>query len=120
MAGMSLTCSALFKTAKKLTREIHDRHDIPVIWGCAHATILPEECIKEADFVCAGEGEVPLYKLLTSSRETQTNFLSIPNLWLKNNGAIVSNRMDPIDNTFCTLPFPDYSGNNKFLSTGIQ
>ncbi|HJP18095.1 MAG TPA: cobalamin B12-binding domain-containing protein, partial [Nitrospinota bacterium] len=58
IVGISVSCSALLKTATAITHEVHDVLDIPVIWGGAHSIIMPEESIQIADFVCAGEGEI--------------------------------------------------------------
>ncbi len=115
IAGISVSCSALFNISKTITREIHSALGIPVVWGGAHATIAPEECIREADYICRGEGETSLNRLLNSFQNVGQEDFSIPNLWTKQNGTIVSNEIEPVDQPFCTLPFPDYSNENKFF-----
>ena len=60
IVGISVSCSALFKIATAITLDIQNQLASPVIWGGVHPTILPEESIKVADFVCTGEGEKPL------------------------------------------------------------
>ena len=115
IVGISVSCSALLKTATAITHEVHDVLDIPVIWGGAHSIIMPEESIQIADFVCAGEGEIALSRLLSSINHSSNNISSIPNLWFKQNGKVISNKIEPVDKTFCTLPFPDYSNENKFF-----
>jgi radical SAM superfamily enzyme YgiQ (UPF0313 family) len=53
LIGISLF-SALFKDVKALTRTIQTQLGVPVIWGGYHPTIVPEDCIEVADFVCIG------------------------------------------------------------------
>ncbi|MGR3179332.1 MAG: B12-binding domain-containing radical SAM protein [Candidatus Anammoxibacter sp.] len=115
IAGISVGCSALAKTATDITREIQDELGVPVIWGGPHATILPEESIKAADFVCIGEGENLLLKLLNSLSDSRQDISSVPNLWFKQNGEVIFNEIEPVDQTFCNLPAPDYSNENKFF-----
>lgn len=114
LVGISVSCSALFNIASELTHEIKSRLDIPVIWGGVHATVMPEESIQVADFVCVGEGELPLRKLLHSLNNSGQDVSTIPNIWINKNSTITSNKIVPVDHTFCTLPFPDYSNEKKF------
>lgn len=114
IVGLSVSCSALARIATAITRSIQTQLNVPVIWGGAHATVMPEEAIKEADFVCAGDGEIPLKRLLNSLNNSHQDVKSIPNLWVKQNGTITSKKIEPVDHTFCDLPFPDYSDESKF------
>jgi radical SAM superfamily enzyme YgiQ (UPF0313 family) len=53
--------------------------------GGPHATIMPEECVKDFDAVIAGEGEESIFKVIDGAR-----------------GIINSNLINPIDD----IPFP--------------
>ncbi|MBL6971918.1 MAG: B12-binding domain-containing radical SAM protein [Desulfobacterales bacterium] len=80
-----------------------------VVMGGVHATLEPEETLRESvvDMVCLGEGEGPLVELcnaLDAGRDTR----KIPNLWYQNNGKVSKNplrRFQDLDR----LPVPDWS-----------
>lgn len=115
MVGISVGCSALVKIANEITHLIRSQLSIPVFWGGAHAIILPEKSIEVADFVCAGEGEILLKRLLNSYNDSHQDISSRPSLWVRQNGMINSSKNASADQIFCNLPFPDYSQENKFF-----
>lgn len=80
VVGLSVGCSGLAKTAETITHEIHNEINVPVIWGGAHAIVVPEESIKVADFVRAGEGEDLLHNLLIILNNSQQAVSTLPNL----------------------------------------
>ena len=75
------------------TRRVHAL-GIPTVWGGVHATIMPEEVLREAyvDFVIVNEGELTaqaLSRTLAGDRDWET----ISGLaWKRPNGDIVVNR----------------------------
>jgi len=80
-----------------------------VVIGGVHATLNPEEILREkvVDMVCVGEGEGALVDL-SNTLEQNKNPRGIANLWLKENGSIIKNplrRFEDLDN----LPVPDWS-----------
>jgi radical SAM superfamily enzyme YgiQ (UPF0313 family) len=85
-----------------------DTH-VPTIVGGVFATFAPDKVIAHpaVDYVCRGEGEVPLLTLcksLAAGRDTN----SIPNIWAKADGQIHKNSIGtpiPMDE----LPFPDWT-----------
>ena len=81
--------------------------EIPIIIGGTHPTMYPEtlkHC--EADYLCVGEGELPIVELLTAlSNGERTD--NIPNIHAKINGEIFCNDVRPLLQTWDTLAFPD-------------
>ena len=67
--------SSLYPIASEVTRRIKERFsNIPMIWGGIHPTSDPENCIKEVDYLCVGEGElaaVDLCNALHEGRDTR-------------------------------------------------
>lgn len=62
--GISLMTDQ-FHQVQALTRELKLRlPHIPILWGGIHPTILPEQCVKFADYVCVGEGYESTFELL--------------------------------------------------------
>lgn len=113
LAALSIGCSSYFKTACAITAKIKKGLDIPVLWGGIHPTISPEECIQQADMICLGEGEEAMLELLTQMREGK-DVSQIKNLWVKSNGRLVRNELRLLRQDLDTLPFPDYSPEDKY------
>jgi radical SAM superfamily enzyme YgiQ (UPF0313 family) len=94
-----------------LIRHIHSKFsNIPIIIGGVHASIVPEEVIKnpEVTMVCLGEGEMPLVELLNSIDNGKLD-LSIKNLWIKHNGEIIKNPLRPLMEFQESFPYLDWS-----------
>jgi len=107
IVGISVSSPA-FSTAAILTREIKGKLDIPVIWGGIHPTLCPEECIRNADIVCVGEGEAPMYELV-ERLENKEEITAIKNLWInKDDGSIEKNTLRGLMPVLDSLPYPDF------------
>ncbi len=65
---------------------------IPVLWGGWHATILPEQTLKEAfiDYVITGQAETP-FRAFTEALLNATDVRLTPNLCYKNQNDIIIN-----------------------------
>jgi len=63
--GFSVNTGWSMKAALEMSREIKKYGDVPVVWGNAHPTFMPEQCLNEqaVDFVVMGEGEVTAVEL---------------------------------------------------------
>jgi len=97
---------SLAKTLAKVVKE-EDPTTITILGGI-HATVAPEECILEDcfDIICIGEGEIALTKL-AKSIENGTDYSHIDNLWVKNTGGIVKNKVHSF-RKLDELPTPDW------------
>jgi anaerobic magnesium-protoporphyrin IX monomethyl ester cyclase len=107
LIGLS-TVSVTYLLGLQLLKSIADLN-IPTIVGGVHASISPEDVIKEdcVDMVCIGEGEGALLDLCNRMYKNE-NITSIPNLWVKKNGKIFKNSVRPPIN-IDELPFQDWS-----------
>lgn len=115
LVGISVPSTSLM-TAITLTREMKKKLNVPVIWGGIHPTLCPEDCIKYADFVCVGEGELPVWELVQAlEKGDETD--SIKNLWIKRkDGSVEKNRLRDLIADLDSLPYPDFIiRGNKFL-----
>jgi anaerobic magnesium-protoporphyrin IX monomethyl ester cyclase len=114
LIGISLMSNFVGR-ARSLTQAIHSRLGLPIIWGGIHPTVMPEECLQWADFVCVGEGEEALVELATrlaAGGDTTT----IANIWSKTvRGEIIPNSVRPLLHKLDTLPFPDYELETQFV-----
>jgi radical SAM superfamily enzyme YgiQ (UPF0313 family) len=80
-----------------------------VVVGGVHATLSPEEILREdvVDLVCVGEGEGALVDLC-DALERNKDSRGIANLWWKQNGNIIKNSLRPFED-LNRLPVPDWS-----------
>lgn len=113
LVGISMmTCH--FDNAVYITKFLHQQIDAPVIWGGIHPTIRPLECLKYADMVCVGEGEVSLRHLASEMRDGKSwDNLRILGIYKRgDNGPFLPS---PIIQDLNELPLPDYELNNHFI-----
>ncbi len=88
---------------------VETHSDIPVVWGGIHASLLPEQTVKNQyiDFVVQGEGEETFLELVHTLDEKRGNYRNIKGLWFKKNDSIIGNeRRKFLDmNTLHRIPF---------------
>lgn len=107
LAAISLT-SGEFDLARRAAAILGREHRLPVILGGIHPTLRPEESIALDGVmaICVGEGEFPMLELCdTLDRGVDPS--AIPNLWVKQRGAIRRNPLRPLLTRLDELPFPD-------------
>ncbi len=110
LIGISLR-SAFFPTAVELTRKIRENFSTPIIWGGIHPTICPEESIQHTDFICRGEGELPILDLANSLAGGK-DITAIPNLWVNKGNEVFKNDLRALNDPD-SIPFPDLTEENK-------
>ena len=84
---------------------------IPTISGGVHATVDPENVLREDcfDMVCVGEGEYVVLDIAERVKEKKS-FEGIPNLWVKHpDGSVERNTVRPYEQNLDLFPFPDWS-----------
>ncbi|MDE2217631.1 MAG: cobalamin-dependent protein, partial [Planctomycetota bacterium] len=81
-----------------------------VVFGGPHATLRPDEILKnskDVDFVVNGEGEIVLLELVNALSANGSNFSAINGLSYRHEDKIIHNNTRKfVDNLDC-LPFPD-------------
>ncbi|RKZ79598.1 MAG: radical SAM protein, partial [Candidatus Parabeggiatoa sp. nov. 3] len=92
-----IACSAtedMFPYAMKMLRNLRTKGKAKTILGGMFATFAPDKAIQppEIDIICLGEGEYPLLELCKRIDKGQS-YTDIPNLWVKQEGTIVKNKM---------------------------
>ena len=106
LIGISLM-TYCFHRVVDLSDYLRAQLQVPVIWGGIHATIRPEECLDHADFVCLGEGEESLAKLVAALEAGQP-VTDISNLVFRQDGRVVMNPLTPLVQNLDAFPRPDY------------
>jgi len=106
--------SSFLKIASEITRNIQKNLNKPVIWGGTHATVAPEESIQVADMICLGEGEQAILDLAEKYSLAQ-KATDIQNIWFRRDGQVEKNSLRSLIEDLDSLPFPDYSNENKYF-----
>ncbi len=106
-----------FSVAESLTNRFKQELSAPVLWGGIHPTVRPEESLKTADLVCAGEAESAIVELAEKMRDG-ADMSDIEGIWLKKDGRFVDNGFGPLAGDLDSLPYPDYSFTDHYLLTG--
>ncbi|MFC2163303.1 B12-binding domain-containing radical SAM protein [Candidatus Altiarchaeota archaeon] len=94
--------------ALKVTEFIKAESSVPIVWGGAHPSILPQQTLSHPciDYVIEGEGEIALYELVMNLANNGS-FEKIRGLWYKEDDIIRNNPpAEPID--LNALPDPPY------------
>src|SRR5579871_2802637 len=102
-----MTCE--FPDAVKEAQRLKNAHpDLTIVFGGAHPSGDPEECLKTGvvDYVIAGEGEIALAQLL-EALEHRTHPHEIPGIWSMHDGAVRQNIPAPVPDIH-ELPRPAY------------
>lgn len=99
-----------FMIANKITEIAKELNpNVLVLWGGAHATLAPENILKDygADFVCVGEGFDAFEEFLTAVEEKK-NLYDIENIWGIKAGEIIKNEVRPLKQNLDDLPYVDW------------
>jgi len=100
-----------YEIAKRVGRIVREiAPSIPIVWGGAHPTEVPDSVIREdmVDFVVAGEGELTTKELFDRLAAGGGTFDDIAGLWHKKNGEPVKNGARAFLPNLDELPFPDH------------
>lgn len=88
--------------------------DKPIVWGGIHPTVMPENCIEVADYICIGEGEISFLDLcqnLTKSNSVE----NIPGIWSKTDGRIFRNNPCNVITDLDQIPPQDYDLEENYI-----
>ena len=105
--GVSTTDDT-YDLGMELISKVREKNIFTVVGG-VHATFAPDRVIEneDVDAVCVGEGEKALVELCEGLMHGK-DVTGIPNLWVRNNGAVHKNdmrRLIDLDD----LPFEDFT-----------
>ena len=115
LVGISLmTCH--FDNAILITNSLRRTGSAPIIWGGMHPTLRPEECLKYADMVCIGEGEISLSQLVREMAGGKSwQSVKVPGIWKQSDGNIPPGTHSPIVEDLDRIPLPDYDLEHQYV-----
>ena len=103
-----------FDTVARMTEQLREEHSVPIIWGGTTPTLQPERCLKYADLVCVGEGDEAIVEL-AQIIDQGGGWHDVQNMWCTTGEEVVKNPCRPLIQDLDSLPFPDYSLNDRYL-----
>jgi anaerobic magnesium-protoporphyrin IX monomethyl ester cyclase len=104
--GFSMT-TGMHQFHVELVQRLKREFDFVSVFGGPHPTYFPEIIRDEGiDVVCVGEGELPMLELVRYL-EAGGNHPRIPNLLVKEGGALYESPPRPFLQDLDSLPFPD-------------
>ncbi len=105
--GFSLMTNS-FHRASHLTAILREAGlQAPVVWGGTHATVAPQESAEVADYVCVGEGEVPMLAFVDALAAGRDPTGTRSFAYLRH-GRFLQNPAFALTCDLDSLPFPDY------------
>ena len=98
LAGVSSLTGEQITGGITFSKKVRELSPAPVVWGGWHATLLPEQTLREPyiDYVVMGQGERPLQALLQRLLEDKDPS-DIPGLASKRGDAITMNPPAPVE-----------------------
>lgn len=100
--GITTMTGQQLRKALEISRLVKEHSDTPVIWGGPHASLLPEQTLRNEciDIIARGEAEATFPELL-AALETHKPLSSVKGIWYRENGIIhsTSERQDVDLNT---------------------
>lgn len=93
------------------------KKDFKILWGGVQPLIDPESCLEHVDIICRGEGDESFIEFLDKI-EKGKSIEKLKNFWIKKNNKIIKNDFRAIIQNLDTLPFPDFSDDNKLYILG--
>ncbi len=90
--GFSVFTGNCMPSYAALSRLIKSKTDIPTVWGNAHPSLLPEQCLNEdyIDIICIGEGELTSVEL-ANALENKIDLSQVKGISYKKKGLAVIN-----------------------------
>ncbi len=110
---ISIRASAYANSARILTERIQEELDIPVLWGGMHPTLVPDDCITQADMLLRGEGELALVDLANRLKLGEDT-ADTQNLTIRRSADdIINNGLRPLVQDLDELPFRDFTSHDS-------
>lgn len=105
LVGISTNMQTNYFLSKWLSDNIKELR-IPIVLGGIYPTLNPEDCIKDFDFICRGEGEYAILELAERLIRKQS-IENVSNLWMRSEDKIIRNPPRDLIGNLDVLPFPD-------------
>jgi anaerobic magnesium-protoporphyrin IX monomethyl ester cyclase len=117
--AMVAVYSACAHLAVQVTDFIHRKYPgMKVIWGGPHCIAAPELSLRYADGVCFSEGDECVVDFVNKLETGNEEYLKTANMAFNINGSPVINDALPPFEDLDSLPFSDYSLDDKFVLDG--
>ncbi len=106
--------SSIFSLAKDISIELRKLKNPPlIVWGGIQSTLNPEKCLQYADITVIGEGEKAFVEICKNKK-----FKEVKNIYYNLKKKIIKNDKGYVEENLDSIPFPDFSDENKFFING--
>jgi radical SAM superfamily enzyme YgiQ (UPF0313 family) len=111
-----------YSASKEIIEKIKENHEIPVIGGGWGPTLEQEKFLEFCDYVCFGEGEIPIEQICNILALEESDYRGVNNLIYKENDHTINNAIaKPLTSSdLDRLPYPDFDPQNKYLIDNNQ
>ena len=113
VVGFSLV-SQNFNLYKKIYNKIKEIKDLIVVIGGWQVSLNPDKCIDYADFLCIGEGEIPMTELIVELGKKKLA-QNIKNIWTKNNNMVFKNQVRNLEKNISSFPSPVFENKYSYV-----
>lgn len=114
LIGLSVMSSFYLESVIAVNEFLHERFNIPIVWGGVYSTLFPQKSLEYADYVLRGEGEEAIIELADSVLQSKP-YQRIRNLAFKDNRTFVINEVRPLIENLDKLGYPRFNSDNKFF-----
>jgi len=115
VVGISVSCSAFFKTSVKINHDLRERGFSGLIaWGGIHSILCHEDCIQHCDIAFTGEAEIPWIEFLNRVEDGKP-YIDIRGTWVRDkDGRIYKNPNAEFVTDLNAIPYPDYDNDRHW------
>lgn len=115
LIGISVMSNFLDEVIQ-ITQRLKQAGRGPIIWGGIHPTVDPERSLDYADMICVGEGEEAVQELV-DNMEHDKPLDKVRNIWIKENGELIKNKIYPLIQNLDSIPFQDFDCKSHYILT---
>lgn len=105
---------ATYPKAVQIIKYLGKELKIPIIFGGIHVTLSPENCIKDCDLLCVGEGEEAIVDV-AKAIEDKKPLNNIKNIWIRKDNEITRNDVRDLVDDLDKLPYPDFDIEDHYI-----
>ncbi len=113
--GISILSSFTLSDAKKVSDFIKERCSLPIVWGGAYVTIMPQKSVQYCDIAVRGEGEIPTLELAKAIQQGK-DISNIPGIcYYDDNNVYIENELAPLIQNIDTIGYLPVGYDNIYL-----
>jgi anaerobic magnesium-protoporphyrin IX monomethyl ester cyclase len=101
--------------AELITRRLRQELETMIVWGGIHPTSFPEPCLRHADAICLGDGDVSFLRLM-QALAAGSDWRATRGFWFRHGESILRNPVEPLVQDLDCLPFMDFEFEEHYVN----